>query len=84
MGAILDRFGLVNFATLQRRLTAAVAQGSQFAAPQVFTIGQNTFEFVANLCIALYLAFFLIRDGDKTVRAIGRMTPLAPVHRQKM
>jgi predicted PurR-regulated permease PerM len=84
VGAILDRFGLVNFATLQRRLTAAVAQGSQFAATQVLTIGQNTFEFVASLCIALYLAFFLIRDGDKTVRAIGRMIPLAPVHRQKM
>ena len=84
VGAILDRFGLVNFATLQRRLTAAVAQGSQFAATQVLTIGQNTFEFAVSLCIALYLAFFLIRDGDKTVRAIGRMIPLAPVHRQKL
>lgn len=84
VGAILDRFGLVNFATLQRRLTAAVAQGSQFAATQVFTIGQNTFEFVVSLSIALYLAFFLIRDGDKTVRAIGRMIPLAPAHRQKL
>lgn len=83
-GAILDRFGLVNFATLQRRLTAAMAQGSQFAATQVFNIGQNTFEFVVSLCIALYLAFFLIRDGDTTVRAIGRMIPLAPVHRQKL
>jgi predicted PurR-regulated permease PerM len=84
VGAILDRFGLVNFATLQRRLTAAVAQGSQFAATQVFTIGQNAFEFAASLFIALYLAFFLIRDGDSTVRAIGRLIPLAPVHRQKL
>ncbi|MDI1245784.1 MAG: AI-2E family transporter [Rhodoferax sp.] len=84
VGAILDRFGLVNFATLQRRLTAAVAQGSQFAATQVFTISQNTFEFVVSMGIALYLAFFLIRDGDTTVRAIGRMIPLAPVHRQKL
>lgn len=84
VGVILDRFGLVNFATLQRRLTAAVAQGSQFAATQVFTLGQSTFEFVVSLCIALYLAFFLIRDGDTTVRAIGRMIPLAPVHRKKL
>ena len=84
VGAILDRFGLVNFATLQRRLTAALAQGSQFAATQVFNIGQNTFEFVVSLGIALYLAFFLIRDGDSTVRAIGRMIPLAPVHRQRL
>ncbi|HSN79373.1 MAG TPA: AI-2E family transporter [Rhodoferax sp.] len=84
VGAILDRFGLVNFATLQRRLTAAMAQGSQFAATQVFNIGQNTFEFVTSLFIALYLAFFLIRDGDSTVRAIGRMIPMAPVHRQQL
>ncbi|MDP2681033.1 MAG: AI-2E family transporter [Rhodoferax sp.] len=84
VGAILDRFGLVNFATLQRRLTTALAQGSQFAATQVFTVGQNTFEFVVSLFIALYLAFFLIRDGDSTVRAIGRMIPLAPVHRQQL
>ncbi|MCF8161150.1 MAG: AI-2E family transporter [Polaromonas sp.] len=84
VGAILDRFGLVNFATLQRRLTAAVAQGSQFAATQVFNIGQNAFEFAASLFITLYLAFFLIRDGDSTVRAIGRLIPLAPVHRQKL
>jgi predicted PurR-regulated permease PerM len=84
VGAILDRFGLVNFATLQRHLTAAVAQGSQFAATQVFTLGQNTFEFVVSLGVALYLAFFLIRDGDTTVRAIGRLIPLAPVHRQKL
>src|SRR3989339_111240 len=84
VGAILDRFGLGNFATLQRRLTTALAQGSQFAATQVFTVGQNTFEFVVSLFIALYLAFFLIRDGDSTVRAIGRMIPLAPVHRQQL
>jgi predicted PurR-regulated permease PerM len=84
VGAILDRFGLVNFATLQRRLTTALAQGSQFAATQVFNVGQNTFEFVVSLSISLYLAFFLIRDGDSTVRAIGRKIPLAPVHRQRL
>lgn len=76
VGAILDRFGLVNFSTLQRRLTAAVAQGSQFAATQVFNIGQNALEFAASLFIALYLAFFLIRDGDSTLSAIGRLMAL--------
>ncbi|MBE0474370.1 AI-2E family transporter [Rhodoferax sp.] len=84
VGAILDRFGLVNFSTLQRRLSATVAQGSEVAATQVFNIGQNAFEFVVGLFIALYLAFFLIRDGDTTVRAIGRLIPLAPVHRQQL
>lgn len=84
VGAILDRFGLVSFPTLQRRLSAALAQGSQIAATQIFNIGQNAFEFMTGLFIALYLAFFLIRDGDTTVRAIGRMIPLAPMHRQQL
>ena len=84
VGAILDRFGVFNFATLQRRLSAALSQGSELAATQVFNLGQNTFEFLTSLFIALYLSFFLIRDGDTTVRAIGRMIPLAPVHRQQL
>jgi predicted PurR-regulated permease PerM len=82
--AVLDRLGLVNFNTLQRRITTAMAQGSQFAATQVFNIGQNTFEFVISMFIALYLAFFLIRDGNTVVRAIGRAIPLAPSHKQQL
>ena len=82
--AVLDRLGLVNFTTLQRRVTTAMAQGSQFAATQVFNIGQNTFEFVISLFIALYLAFFLIRDGNHVVRAIGRVIPLAPTHKRQL
>lgn len=80
--AVLDRLGLVNFSTLQRRITAAMAQGSQLVATQVFNIGQNTFDFVVSLFIALYLAFFLIRDGNSVMRAIGRTMPLAPIHKQ--
>ena len=82
--AVLDRLGLANFNTLQRRITTAMAQGSQFAATQVFNIGQNTFEFVISMFIALYLAFFLIRDGNTVVRAIGRAIPLAPSHKQQL
>ena len=82
--AVLDRLGLVNFNTLQRRVTTAMAQGSQFAATQVFNIGQNTVEFVISLLIAMYLAFFLIRDGNSVMRAIGRVIPLAPTHKKQL
>jgi predicted PurR-regulated permease PerM len=82
--AVLDRLGLVNFATLQRRLTAAMAQGSQLVATQLFNVGQNTFEFVMSLVISLYLAFFLIRDGSKLAHAIGDVVPLASAHRQQL
>ena len=82
--ALLDRFGLVDFATLQRRLTAALAQGSQFLATQALAIGQNTFEFAVDLFITLYLAFFLIRDGESLARDLRHALPLAPAHRREL
>lgn len=80
----LDRFGLVDFATVQRRIVAALAQGSQFIATQALGIGQNTFEFVVQLFITLYLAFFLIRDGEDLARAMRHATPLAPAHLKEL
>ena len=82
--ALLERLGLANFETLQRRLAAALAQGSQFIATQVLNIGQNTFEFVASVFITLYLAFFLIRDGEGVARSVQRAIPLAPEHKREL
>ncbi|MDR3368991.1 AI-2E family transporter [Rhodoferax sp.] len=79
--AVLDRFGLVSFNTLQRRLIAALTQGTQLIATQTFSIGQNIFEFVASVFITLYLAFFLIRDGHAAGRAMWDAMPLANAHK---
>jgi predicted PurR-regulated permease PerM len=84
VNSLLDRFGLVNFSALQRRLTAALAQGRQFIATQALSLGQDTFDFVASLFITLYLAFFLIRDGDIVARALRQAIPLAPEHKQEL
>ena len=81
---LLDRAGLIDFDTLQRRLVAALSQASQFIAAQALGIGQNTFEWVASLFIALYLAFFLIRDGRALVLSLRRAVPLTPVHAQEL
>lgn len=81
---VLDRFGLVDFDTLERRLVAALALGSQFIAKQALGIGQNTFKFVAGIFIALYLAFFLIRDGEGMVRIFRRAIPLEPKHTEDL
>lgn len=82
--SLLDQFGLADFNTLQRRLTEGVAAGSQFIATRAFSIGQNTFEFVANLFITAYIAFFLIRDGDSLTAAVRRAVPLAPGHTREL
>lgn len=82
--ALLDRFGLVNFSALQSRISAALAQGSQYLATQALGIGQLTVEFVTSLFITLYLAFFLIRDGESLARALRNAVPLAPEHKREL
>jgi predicted PurR-regulated permease PerM len=80
----LDRFGLVDFGTLQQRLADALAQASRFLAAQALVIGQDTFDFIAQLFITLYLAFFLIRDGDGLARTLRHALPLAPAHQTEL
>jgi len=80
----LDRFGLFDFDTLQRRLTATVAQASQFIAARALGFGQDTFAFIAELFITVYIAFFLIRDGASLVRAIRSAIPLSAGNKKEL
>jgi predicted PurR-regulated permease PerM len=73
---LLDRFGLTNLGLMQERLSAGLMKGSQFVASQLISIGQNTFDFIVNVAIVLYLLFFLLRDGDVLVRRIRDAVPL--------
>jgi len=75
---LLERFGLTNLSVMQERLSAGLMKGSQFLAAQIFSIGQNTFDFVVNLFIVLYLLFFLLRDGDDLSKRIRDAIPLHP------
>jgi predicted PurR-regulated permease PerM len=77
--ALLQRAGVADFDHLQRQLTTALAQGSRLIATQALGIGLDTFGFVASLGVTLYLAFFLVRDGD----ALAKIAETAlPVPRQ--
>ena len=82
--SLLDRFGLVNFATLQRRLSAALETGAQFMAGQALDLGQNTLEWLLSGVVTMYLAFFLIRDGDRIVLTVRRALPLTSLHKQEL
>jgi predicted PurR-regulated permease PerM len=81
---LLARFGLGNFDLIQRKLTQAVTQGSQFIATQTFNLGQDALGLVVSLAIALYLAFFLVRDGGAIMRAIRMAIPLPPDDKQEL
>lgn len=81
---LLDHLGLDNFELLQNRMSAGLTQASKVLATHALSIGQNTFEFFAGLCITVYLAFFLIRDGDQLAQDIRRAVPLAPAYKQEL
>jgi predicted PurR-regulated permease PerM len=72
----LDHFGLTDFGAVQRRLTEALARGSQLLAATAINIGQNTLDFIVSLFVALYLLFFLLRDGARLVVRIRNAVPL--------
>jgi len=73
---LLDRFELTNLGSMQEKLSTGLMEGSQFVAAKALNIGQNTFDLIVNLCIVLYLLFFLVRDGDDLVRRIRTAIPL--------
>jgi predicted PurR-regulated permease PerM len=75
---LLDRFELTNLGRVQERLSSSLMETSQFVASEALTIGQNTFDFIVDLCIVLYLLFFLLRDGDGLTRRIRDAIPLDP------
>lgn len=73
---LLNRFGLVNLDVMQERLSASLMKGSEFFAGQALSIGQGTFDFIANLFVMLYLLFFLLRDEAALFSRIKAAIPL--------
>lgn len=73
--AFLAQFN-IDFSELRDRAVNAFLGGSQFLARQALGVGQNTFQFFLGLALMVYLAFFLIRDGNKLVELMIRALPL--------
>jgi predicted PurR-regulated permease PerM len=82
--ALLGRMGLGKFSLLQAKVVGGAAQGAQFMATQALSIGQNAFKFLSSLFVTLYLAFFMVRDGDRLARTLRHALPLAPEHKREL
>lgn len=63
-------------AALEEQATAGALAASGFAARNVFSLGQSTFNFVLSLALMLYVTFFLLRDGAALVDLLTRAIPL--------
>ena len=81
---VLDRFGLNDFDSVQTRLGEALAQAAQLIATQALGIGMNTFDFITGLFIMLYLAFFMLRDGQRLGRTLRHALPMAVEHKKEL
>src|SRR5690606_5214618 len=75
---ILERFGILDLGDLWERLSAGLMKGGQFLATRAASIGQNTFQFIVQMFVMLYLLFFLLRAGDEIARRIRAAVPLGP------
>ena len=75
---LMDRLGLVDLAALQAKLAAAITQRGQEFAGRAMDIGSDALDLVVGFCIAMYLLFFLLRDGAGVARDIRAAIPLAP------
>ena len=82
--SLLGRFGVGDFATVQRKLSSELSQAGQLIAGQALSIGQNTFDFLVSLCVCSYLAFFLIRDGEALARNARHALPLEAAAKRKL
>jgi len=84
VAGFLEHVGIPDFDVLLRRVSTTFAAASQFIGVQALSIGLNTFDFVGSLCITLYLAFFLIRDGEALADTAWQAVPLAAEHKREL
>lgn len=82
--SFLEWSGLSNLSQAQDLLGTALKEASQYLTSLIVDIGQSTFKFFVSLGVMLYLAYFLIRDGDKLVRRVNEATPLNSVHKHAL
>lgn len=82
--ALLDRFGLEDLAALQQKVVDALGNSGEAVTARVFSIGQNTLDFVVNLFVMLYLLYFLLRDGRELAASVVRTLPLREEHTTRL
>ena len=70
-----ERFG-ITVADLKQRITAGVNQNGKQIAEQTLNLGQIATSFLVSFGIMLYIAFFMIRDGEKIKELLVEALPL--------
>lgn len=73
----LDAADLPGLTDLQSQLTSFLQAATQTIASHAYSFGQGTAQFAVATGVALYLLFFLFRDGQILAARIRRASPLS-------
>lgn len=79
---LMERVGLSDLAALQQKLTAALTTRGQALAGRAIDFGQEALDLAIGFCLAMYLLFFLLRDGRELSHRIVAAIPLQPDHKR--
>lgn len=82
--SLLAHFGIGDAADLRARVEASAGRVAQFFAGHMFTVGQGTLNVVVELFVALYVAFFMLRDGEALAARFWSALPLREDDRREL
>jgi len=80
VSSALERLGIANIAAAKAMLGGGAAEGVRAILAQALSLGQSVFGLFIKLMVMLYLAFFLLRDGESLQRRISEAVPLRTDH----
>ena len=75
---LMDRLGLADLGALQQKLIAAIGARGQALGGTAVDFGQQALDFIVGFCVAMYMLFFLLRDGREVSRKVVDAIPLEP------
>lgn len=81
---LLERNGLDDASGILRNLEASAGGAAGLVAAQAWSIGQGTLDIAVGLVVALYVAFFLLRDGPRLSREVWAAVPLREHDKQAL
>ena len=74
---LLDSAGFGSFERARGRISQAVGNSASLLARSALSIGANAAGFLLAFGVALYVMFFLLRDGDRIGPAVVRALPVS-------
>jgi predicted PurR-regulated permease PerM len=72
----IDRAGWADIGNVQRRIQDLVTESAGLIATQAVSIGSGALSFFLSFGVALYVMFFLLRDGERIGRSILCAVPV--------